>query len=548
MKGRKPLALPRSAISLNKIEDWLLKCSSLHNHLQMSAVMPTRLLRYEERSQEVFLCDSIPSLVKYIALSHCWGSVQPFTLKSQTIKELRAGLPMGDLPQTFQDALWLSNKLRIPYLWIDSLCILQDDPADWARESSLMCDVYGNAYLTIAATRAENSSGGFLGPRSGPSDVTIPYRTNEISSEVSACLLPNKFVANPSRVINMEDAPLSRRAWVLQERYLSPRTLHFTETQTFFECDLCFIAEDGDCTQEHPFEGEYAIGLSSVQEDKVERMRGWRLIVERYTRRSLTADDDKLPAIAGLSTRFALKGKSKEGQVMFNSSYLAGLWKEDFLRDMCWEIDYYYPLGGASSTYIAPSWSWTSVKSAIDYAAHWFGTIEDLAIVQGIGVDLDNTENAFGRVTGGWVHLSVIKLRPYQKDGKHFLWFREDEAIFRVTVTWDSARYGLPDYDHLGESIDHKDLVAILLGWTKRHIDGLDTPDALTGPFFLIVMPAQTDTSVINKSAPRYQRVGLGLALGLPNQELDKVGVTKLIQERFMREKEGGRLEDVVIL
>ncbi|KAF4458665.1 heterokaryon incompatibility [Fusarium albosuccineum] len=548
IQGRKPPISPRSRTSLKSITDWLHGCSSVHGHRHVSTLQPTRLLKYEEDLQKVVLGGSIEPHAKYAALSHCWGSVQPLTLNSKTAEKLGLGIPIGDLPQTFQDALWLTGQLCIPYLWIDSLCILQYDPDDWAHESSHMCDVYGNAYLTIAATRAENSMEGFLGSRLSPTSITIPFRADDISGEVSAFLLPHKVVAGPTRVMNMEDAPLSQRAWALQERYLSPRTVHFTDSQTYLECDLCFVAEDGRCTRVHPFHGGYVIQPNSAQQDTAQRMRAWRYIVERYTRRGLTVETDKLPAIGGLAARFPLNEISKEDQSVPDNCYVAGLWKDDLLRGMCWEIDQYYPLAGAPSTYMAPSWSWASVKSAIDYSTDWFGAIEELALVQSAAVDLGSIGNAFGKVTGGWIHLPVIKLRPYRKERKHFLWFREGEAEFRVSVKWDSPRYGLPEYDWDTESIDDRlGLVAVPLGWIKRHIHPSDNPDLLIGPFFLIMVPSQTNSSPMD-NLPHFQRVGLGTALGLPDQELDKTGVRRLVEEKFLRDKEQGMLEDIVVL
>lgn len=547
INGRKPPTSPKSTLAIRNINKWLFKCSCLHEHRQISKVQPTRLLKYEKRSQKVILCDSVHPPVKYAALSYCWGSLQPLMLNSNTAERLYAGIPIEELPQTFQDAFWLAAELNVPYLWIDSLCILQDDLDDWVRESSQMCDIYGNAYLTMAATRARNSYEGFLGPRSEPTIIIIPLRAKGISGMVAACLLPYKLVAEPARVMDMEDAPLSKRAWVIQERYLSPRTLHFADSQTYFECNLCFTTEDGRCNQMHPFEGEYTIGIGSALDEKGRHMRAWRYIVERYTRRSLTLEDDKLPAISGLAARFAISIPSEGAQSVPSDSYLAGLWKGDLLRGLCWKIDYHYSLGGVSSSYRAPSWSWASVNSSVDYGSRWFDDLKDLAVVKNAEVHLSNKGNAFGKVTGGWIHLSVIELRPYQKDGKHFLWFRDGEAIFRISVTWDSARFGQPDYDRLGESIDHKDLVAIPLGLVTGQVNPSNNPDFIIGPFFLVLVPAQTESSLIAGMA-QFQRIGLGVALGLPDQELDKLGVARLVQERFLREKEKNKLQDIIII
>lgn len=116
------------------------------------------LLKSDEATKTVTFCNSVPVNTNYAALSHCWGSVQPLTLNTSTAQQLYSGISIETFPRTFQNALWVTHKLNLPYLWIDSLCIIQDSNDDWVRGSARMCDVYRNTYLTIAATKSKNSS------------------------------------------------------------------------------------------------------------------------------------------------------------------------------------------------------------------------------------------------------------------------------------------------------------------------------------------------------------------------------------------------------
>ncbi|KAF7554401.1 hypothetical protein G7046_g6824 [Stylonectria norvegica] len=499
----------------------------LHKSLGLEAQSHSgnNALPTQSPSNELFLC----GLTGAQGLQVVW-----------TAERLRVGIPIGFLPPTFQDALWLASQLGVSYVWIDSLCIFQDDPDDWVRESSHMLDVYGNAYLTIAATRAENSLKGFLGSRSRPASTTIPFRASGISSEVSAFVLPLGYTARPSSVIEMVDAPLSKRAWALQERYLSPRTLHFTDSQTYLECDQSFVADDG-FLESTIWEGNFSIQLNSTQTNKIQRRESWYDIIERYSRRSLTIEDDKLPALGGLAARFASVATFNAHQSLPDNPYLAGIWKEDLLRSLCWRVDDRYPIGCTPSAYTAPSWSWASVNTAVVYKSAWFRIPEELAIIQGAGVDIESTGNTFGKVTGGWMHLSVIKLRPYHED-KGYLWFREGESIFRITVTWDSARYGLPEYARQVEldAINIEDLVVVPLAWDKGG-------SLLTGPVFLLMVEAETNASQF-KNLSHFQRVGFGWVSLPRGQELDQAGVRILFEERFSSAKGGGMLDNIILI
>ncbi|KAK1521567.1 hypothetical protein CABS01_16543 [Colletotrichum abscissum] len=163
---------------------------------------------------------------EYVALSHRWGdpSNDYAPEKYQLQKSGNARFSFRDLPKTFQHAIIVTKRIGKEFLWIDSLCINQSDEADWARESKKMNKVFKNAYCTIAATSAKDFTEGFLdGGGSAPSPT---YWKDQF---------PEDFEKS------VEESVLNKRAWVLQERALSRRIVHFTEKRTFWECGAVAI-------------------------------------------------------------------------------------------------------------------------------------------------------------------------------------------------------------------------------------------------------------------------------------------------------------------
>lgn len=170
----------------------------------------------------------------YIALSHCWGKLSasdtdgwvtnPENYHSRTTE----GFEEERLPSTFRDAIRVTRELKKRYLWIDSLCIIQGDPNDWQVEAKKMASVFRNAYCTIAASSARDSKQGFLKrPREPAECVRVPSSSY---GDVIISTFVDDFESD------VEESLLSSRAWVLQERVLSRRTIHFTSRQTYWEC------------------------------------------------------------------------------------------------------------------------------------------------------------------------------------------------------------------------------------------------------------------------------------------------------------------------
>ncbi|KAK2591066.1 hypothetical protein QQS21_011242 [Conoideocrella luteorostrata] len=276
----------------------------------------------------------------------------------------------------------------------------------------------------------------------------------------------------------------------------------------------------------------------------------WRRIVVEYSRRNLSVESDKLPALAGLAARFSLDSIHNGTSLVAGNRYLAGLWLDDMIRDLCWSLDIYKQPILRPQQYCAPSWSWASVNGPIDYK-EWARFFTELAVLKDAYVNLESRDQAYGRVIGGWILLRGLKLRPYKKQDSKSLWIRDNGVVFRVVSTWDSEAYEVPEEGQLPyPDGGTTELFLIPLGWVKRHTLALNNgPDALLGPFFLIVKPA-THEAQRYACVPGFKRVGFGTGVWLTNanEGTDKAGLERLIVERFFAAKQRGELEDIVLI
>jgi hypothetical protein len=182
----------------------------------------------------------------YITLSYCWGSKPNFMLTSTTIVKFSSGIQIALLPKTLQDAVHITRWLNIKYLWIDSLCIIQDSGEDWEREASKMPEVYMNSYLTIAAMMSADSNGGcfsFRNPLVHQPCCLFDDPIGLFDGSGGRGIFAHPFEADQLRVgSTFEDSPLRKRAWVLQERILSPRIVYFGDT-IIWECNERFVSD-----------------------------------------------------------------------------------------------------------------------------------------------------------------------------------------------------------------------------------------------------------------------------------------------------------------
>ncbi|KAI9734340.1 MAG: hypothetical protein M1834_002446 [Cirrosporium novae-zelandiae] len=362
---------PLSDACIKVMDDWIAEC--LHTHSicpgDEEVQLPTRVIDVgpTNGSEDPRLVISDCRHGKYITLSHSWGKIPTITTGKATLQERLNGIPLSSLPRNFSDAILITRKFGVQYLWIDSLCILQDDIADWATESARMADVYGKSYLTIAATTSINTGTGILHERRGG-------------------VMPDKIGNNPEQGENLyvlphiegwqgavEQAPLNLRAWTLQERLLSPRVLQFSKQQIFLECQTTVHSESGivgvynaPISNRFPYNGVpksilmHHDGMLKNKEADPKLFQvysDWYTTVRDYSKRALTKGRDKLVALSGCA---------HEIQETLHDTYLAGLWQRDLQRGLLWLRvgRRYHP---RPHTYRAPSWSWAGLDVAVRF-------------------------------------------------------------------------------------------------------------------------------------------------------------------------------------
>jgi hypothetical protein len=262
---------------------------------------------------------SAKSEFKYLSLSHCWGSVRSkhLTTKDSLARNLHS-IPVSELPRTFRDAIEVCRALEVRYLWIDSLCIVQDDHNDWNIHLSAMRDIYTHAHVTIAAGAAVDDEQGLF--RTGDahykdcSSVQFEYDNNDCT-----VYFRGRIDHPDNRWPGGSPMPLMERGWCLQERLLSARYLCFGSNEILWECSeevacscsaVSGVFNPRKPTQEPCF---YNCPVTIMDSTKLSRMTGseaadeWRRLVEMYTCRRLTYSRDKLPALSGLQQVFEVR-------------------------------------------------------------------------------------------------------------------------------------------------------------------------------------------------------------------------------------------------
>lgn len=354
-----------------------------------------RTNRAVNQDSETIIKDEESPRGRYVTLSHCWGKAEFKKLTKENLEDFKKGIPLSSLPPTFRQAIHFARRLSqsIRYIWIDSLCIIQDDVDDWNYESVQMCNVYRNSFCNLSATAASDSAQNMHYSRDphhlwedeiNLNTEGIPRPLNKRTSKPYLGLQP---IIHRCKIQDasfwdrqVEDAPINRRAWVLQERLLAPRVLHFCKDQIAWECPHIEAAES------HPYgvsqmglragtvgerkrlktlvPGEYGPKMLAIRsaENSNAAHEDWKSIVERYTRTSLTKSSDKLIALAGIAelTSKRIGGKLK---------YVAGMWEKYLASQLLWQVElkyederFKYPQR-RPAYWNAPTFSWAAVDA-----------------------------------------------------------------------------------------------------------------------------------------------------------------------------------------
>ncbi|KAJ4293210.1 hypothetical protein N0V90_008492 [Kalmusia sp. IMI 367209] len=372
---------------------WLNKCLDEHESCQkISTVtstswLPTRLIDVADNN--IRLIETREAIKdgedrRYVSLSHCWGKIFIIRTLLENYEEHKKSIDPEKLSKTFREAIHVTRKLGFRYIWIDSLCILQDSKSDWEAEAATMCDVYRHAVLKIAAASASGGDIGCFQDRDGllqfpflvdlPSDNTNPRR-----------LLFTSYGRTQNASGPSVEPPLYGRSWVLQEQLLSPRMLIFDGLQLRWECNhgsertplggLSRHIGNQKVVRAGIFNDEEFFDMADMTDHELAaryQLQYWVHTVMDYTHRGMTKASDRLVAIEGIAQ--ALSRHT-------DKQYYAGIWSQDFWLGLLWSISHtneYTPTTADAFDLeinehvrheqdIAPSWSWVSVTVPVVY-------------------------------------------------------------------------------------------------------------------------------------------------------------------------------------
>ncbi|KAK1499878.1 TOL [Colletotrichum abscissum] len=356
------LSAAGSQAHIAALSTWIRVCDDTHDCSPASdtTFLPTRVIDVGSEGAEScrLLCADRgqTNSGRYLALSHRWGAPdqhRKFCTLKENLESFKEEIKLTELPRTFQDAINVTRSLDIGYLWIDSLCIIQDDPEDWKTESLLMEQVYSSAYATLAASCASGTEDGFLKPRPRRHCVTL---TSDRGSYY-ICDSIDDFGRD------VEQGELNKRAWILQERALSRRTIYFSEKQTYWECGRGVRCET--MTKLRNRKASF-LGDSDFPHSIDTYVRGMKIelyqdLYQKYSGLALSSIGDRPVAIRGLEARLIRTFRTVGSHGVFDTFFhRCLLWKKASRSLNRIESEL------LRGVYV-PSWSWMAYDGEIKY-------------------------------------------------------------------------------------------------------------------------------------------------------------------------------------
>ncbi|OAK94884.1 HET-domain-containing protein [Phaeosphaeriaceae sp. SRC1lsM3a] len=455
-----------SESNLQLAQFWAHDCLSAHKECARGSVfssppaLPSRVVDVEDL-ENPYLLVTQGQRDNYLTLSYCWGQGKRLLTTKESLTSSQRMLPTDDqIPATFRDAFAVTKALGFRYIWIDALCILQDDFQDLQIELGRMGEIYQCSTITIFASKGGSTDSGLFTKRDGqlykPCNTVIKQALKDGFRRIEVAFV------HPQQEF---DDPLTERGWVLQEQILAQRQLIFTPHEMRWTCKARILSEtrphktrDYGANERPGYETVAATPLNSmrllVANPKLHRSIDWQAAAENpprmhyvswygtvvsYSARQLSIPTDKLPAIAGIAQLI---------HKHFGCEYGAGLWKNDLPLGLCWHTaktladdnDSRAALDEISSQpeeYIAPSWSWAAIRNR---GVNWpVDPTRDLEEVPREGVDILDWAFTYPKdavVTFGQITSGVLTVQGSLKEVLLIPLPNQTKSVWNVRPIW----------------------------------------------------------------------------------------------------------------
>ncbi|KAI1359788.1 heterokaryon incompatibility protein-domain-containing protein [Xylaria arbuscula] len=514
--------------AISNLRFWMELCSSSHQqckNTQTSGSLPLRLIdvmpNEPSRSTSarslseslsltntpgahIMPTDGMAPDTPYLTLSHRWPTAPAFTLAKATEfllqEDITSYLLRSDETVVFTHAIHVTRALGYRYLWIDAVCIMQDDEQEKTTEILRMDQIYARSTLNIAATEG-NTDKGLMFVRNllciNPCVVSV---TNESDQPKLLEVVESEYFLGPYQ------GPLNIRGWVFQERRVATRTCHFTKDEMYWDCNTLSASEV--LPMGYPDGYEHKSARIAIEDlvvlSKETAVETWYDVLEDYSFTATTHARDRLRALSAIANTFgvAMRLPSEE--------YLAGMWKSHLPFTLLWRVEehdliYAQQEGRCSAAFdrtelieYAPSWSWASIDSQITMVllTHesqslrtiW-PTVLDIRVVRTSPNPFDGLRVCQLRLRGSLVKCSRqpdrginciyvgLETRLYETnvdDGFHSVRHTSD----RLHVQWDISREVVADLIAANENLSTGCAILLLPICTNVHKaeGGIESP------------------------------------------------------------------------
>ncbi|KAL7943716.1 HET domain-containing protein [Trichoderma barbatum] len=410
--------------AFKKATTWFRECNDTHGDCSAGEIpeMPDRVLDIaaEDTTSGVKLVRTNGTRARYACLSHRWGKETSQATK-QNVDALCGEVPWDYLSPTYQDSITFLRKFskwhqeqygeEIRYIWIDSLCIIQDSKSDWKKHSLKMSDIYSNSSITLVESHELHTEKRLF------QESFSRRRSKHVSIQdaegIDRELHYRHTIYHPAFMVNDDDIPVWKRAWVFQERLLSRRLLIFGPDELSWQCashHKCECGLDELETQTNKLMKDWGgdihlpLHSASSRRDMQQTLgnnpshkqlrQAWRLVVESYSRLDYTFRSDTLFAIAGLAKNFNARLGGKE--------YFAGIWYDKLEQgeegsdwepqaetalDLLWRLAYFKDAqrDNLPEPAVPISWSWAYPECEVIYPFLNDEVINQYSLVASIG-------------------------------------------------------------------------------------------------------------------------------------------------------------------
>ncbi|KAI1735151.1 heterokaryon incompatibility protein-domain-containing protein [Xylaria scruposa] len=490
--------------------------------------------------------------LRYFALSHCWGNCVKSKLTVANSEQMEA-MEIATLDPNFRDAIAVTLKMGVRYLWIDSLCIVQDSEEEWASESGDMGLVYARAACVISATASINSNGGcFRRQDFSLYDCELHSHGRDRLVVCQKARLPEIFDKK------VELAVLTTRGWTFQERFLAKRVLHFCSGLVIFECntlvaspahndvsyDTIYRTKAPSAPLEPPPKYNYTVrtghpmGITRSRRGRVRdgvkkritpEYREWtyrqRIGSRVWARLGMRGAFNFLVAFVGTglqeeaefhlrwfdlvepySTRkltkdsdkvIALLGVAQFIQQNTGFQFVAGLWERVLPFNLLWTL--HGPARDRPRDRVAPTWSWASVDGRISHRLRASDSVPSANYFLGVG-------KGNGREsTTSWKSVESL-ISDVQVHAIHTVNNMVTQATLTLSCSlspFDKENLNIT-YDTLQHLLPHELLCLPILAFENRKIHPQTSLRQVHG-----ILIRELDTGEGDGDAPfRYERVG----------------------------------------